>query len=499
MDGNGSNSTSSTSPRSNNGNLQLPTSSNGGPPRRPAPAVRLPSCQIQRNWDRGEASTNNSNTSASAAAAAAARRRRAATVASPIREYPPALEHHTTSAGILHPATSRQSQSNRNDGNTTIQQHPEYQLNVTPAPGGDGHIYIVDPNTTTALRDDNNEPGNDKDKPQAQGWGAALSRGRKRAATTAAALSRTVTGYTGGGGGSSNANTGRDFGDEEATRRARGNSHASVEIGSNTNPTRGEAYDSQVHDMLDVIDPEVQTVNLLGDIQNAFFIPPNRLFDRTRKLQLTRPPESKESGVGGDATGEGGAAPPSAPVKYTPPRTEAEQAAADARKAERLAQQQQQQQAQGGTQAGTVAPTIPPIPEVPGEATSEKPQATSSGQTSEGEGEVTSEKPLPSKPLPPSASELEGRVKEPSTAVDTEELILANQKYVKGRYFVLPSKLVDMTDWTDQEKADLDDYVRHLMHNKKEIFRRRMRGFGKYVRTRECFFHRTATSPNQEC
>lgn len=491
MDGNGS-STSSTSPRSNNnGNLQLPSSSNGGgPPRRPAPAVRLPSCQIQRNWDRGEASTNNSNTSAASAAsaaAAAARRRRAATVASPIREYPPALEHHTTSAGILYPATSRQSRSNRNDDNntttTTQQQHPEYQLNVTPAPGGDGHIYIVDPNNTALRDDDNNDNSNDKDKPQqGQGWGAALSRGRKRAATTAAALGRTVTGYTG----SNNDRAGRDFGDEEATRRARANSHASIEIGSNTNPIRGEAYDSQVHDMLDVIDPEVQTVNLLGDIQNAFFIPPNRLFDRTRKLQLTRPPESKESGVGGGGdvtTGEGGA-----PVKYTPPRTEAEQAAADARRAERLAQQEQQ--AQGETQAGTGAPAIPPIPKVPGEAISEKPQATSSGQTGEGEGEgeVTSEKPLPSKPLPPSASELEGHVKEPSTAIDTEELILANQKYVKGRYFVLPSKLVDMTDWTDQEKADLDDYVRHLMHNKKEIFRRRMRGFGKYVRTRECFF-----------
>lgn len=247
----------------------------------------------------------------------------------------------------------------------------------------------------------------------------------------------------------------RDLGDEEATRRARANSHASVDVGSNamTAGGRSEAYDTQVHDMLDVIDPEVQTVNLLGDIQNAFFIPPNRLFDRTRKLQLTKPPESKEAAEA---------------VKYTPPRTEAEQAAADARRAEREAQQKEQQQLQQqeASEAGVSGPSQP----------------------------ITSEKPITSKPTPPTPLldengniiEPEGEEQEHGPSIETEELILADQKYVKGRYFVLPSKLVDMTDWTDQEKNDLDDYVRHLMHNKKEIFRRRMRGFGKYVRTRKC-------------
>jgi len=260
---------------------------------------------------------------------------------------------------------------------------------------------------------------------------------------------------------------GVDFGDIEATRRARAASHASIDMGiDNPNSQRNEAYGSQVHDMLDVIDPEVQTVNLLGDIQNAFFIPPNRLFDRTRKLQLTKPPESKESIEERRKQQQ---------ELFTPPRTEAEQAAADARRAEREAQQQQ---GTGTGPGGVPTTTIPPIATATGEG--EKPLQVA--EAAEG-----TEKPLPGPPPPlkPSEESRPGEIKGPSTAIDTEELILADQKYVKGRYFVLPSKLVDMTDWSDQEKADLDDYVRHLMHNKKEIFRRRMRGFGKYVRTRE--------------
>jgi hypothetical protein len=55
---------------------------------------------------------------------------------------------------------------------------------------------------------------------------------------------------------------------------------------------------------------------------------------------------------------------------------------------------------------------------------------------------------------------------------------------VAGEYFVMPKTLVDGWDeWSDEEKAELDDYVRHLLHSRKERFRRSMRGFRRYVRT----------------
>lgn len=455
MEGNGNASAGSPPSRIRSNGTPLPPTG----PRRPAPPARLPSIQIQRSWDRGEASndTGAGSTSAAAAAAAAARRRRAATIASPIREYPPHLDH-PTSTGVLRPATSN---IDYNDSHDLQNGNLERQGTLQPAPGGDGHIFIVSPpsDTAAAAAEQQENPEDNRNL----GWGAALmNRGRRRAATTAAALSRTLTG------GTANA-ADQDLGDIEASRRARAASRASVDMASNS-ANRNDAYDTQVHDMLDVIDPEVQTVNLLGDIQNAFFIPPNRLFDRTRKVQLTKPPESKESIEDRQQLQE--QRQQELKAKYTPARTEAEQAAADARRAEKEAQAQAQAQAGTGTGGG--------VPSTLTEA-----QQQQEAEAAAAGGEEGREKPLPGPPAPLTQAEQDGEVQGPATAIETEELVLADQKYVKGRYFVLPSKLVDMTDWSDQEKADLDDYVRHLMHNKKEIFRRRMRGFGKYVRTRE--------------
>jgi hypothetical protein len=39
--------------------------------------------------------------------------------------------------------------------------------------------------------------------------------------------------------------------------------------------------------------------------------------------------------------------------------------------------------------------------------------------------------------------------------------------------------------WTEEEKAELNDHVRHLLHSRKEKFKRGMKGFGQYVRKRE--------------
>ncbi|EON62567.1 hypothetical protein W97_01791 [Coniosporium apollinis CBS 100218] len=49
-------------------------------------------------------------------------------------------------------------------------------------------------------------------------------------------------------------------------------------------------------------------------------------------------------------------------------------------------------------------------------------------------------------------------------------------------YAVLPHG-VKLEGWTELDKAELNDYVRHLLHSRKAKFRRGLRGFGKYVKT----------------
>jgi adenine-specific DNA glycosylase len=39
--------------------------------------------------------------------------------------------------------------------------------------------------------------------------------------------------------------------------------------------------------------------------------------------------------------------------------------------------------------------------------------------------------------------------------------------------------------WSAEDRAELNDHVRHLMHSRKEKFRRSMKGFGQYVRKRK--------------
>jgi hypothetical protein len=39
--------------------------------------------------------------------------------------------------------------------------------------------------------------------------------------------------------------------------------------------------------------------------------------------------------------------------------------------------------------------------------------------------------------------------------------------------------------WTAEDRAELNDHVRHLLHSRKEKFKRSMKGFGQYIRKRK--------------
>lgn len=49
-----------------------------------------------------------------------------------------------------------------------------------------------------------------------------------------------------------------------------------------------------------------------------------------------------------------------------------------------------------------------------------------------------------------------------------------------SRFAVLPHGIT-LQDWSEEDKADLDDHVRHLMHSRREGFKRSMKGFKQYI------------------
>lgn len=58
-----------------------------------------------------------------------------------------------------------------------------------------------------------------------------------------------------------------------------------------------------------------------------------------------------------------------------------------------------------------------------------------------------------------------------------------SSKLSETRYAVLPHN-VSLDGWTEEDKAQLNDYVRHMLHSRRSKFKRGMKGFGKYVRKR---------------
>jgi hypothetical protein len=55
-----------------------------------------------------------------------------------------------------------------------------------------------------------------------------------------------------------------------------------------------------------------------------------------------------------------------------------------------------------------------------------------------------------------------------------------------SRYAVLPHGTA-LEGWSKEDKQELNDHVRHMLHSKRSKFKRSMRGFGQYVKRRK--FH----------
>lgn len=146
-----------------------------------------------------------------------------------------------------------------------------------------------------------------------------------------------------------------------------------------------EEYESNLVDLLDLIDPEVQTLSTLTNVQNSLFVPDlGRYINRRPSYNLTRIPSSSDSDL----------------TEPTPVQTQPQDAL----------------------------------------------ERTATSYT----------------------------------------LASITSRQTERHYAVLPHG-VRLEGWTGEDRRRLDDHVRHMLHSRRSKFRRSMKGFGQYIRRRECY------------
>ncbi|KAF2224626.1 hypothetical protein BDZ85DRAFT_261283 [Elsinoe ampelina] len=88
---------------------------------------------------------------------------------------------------------------------------------------------------------------------------------------------------------------------------------------------------------------------------------------------------------------------------------------------------------------------------------------------------------LSRQPTPAEDEKLAGAVDDLERMADQEDLHTIRSSLSDSHYAVLPHGIT-LDGWTDQEKDQLNDHVRHMLHSRRAAFKRGMKGFGQYVR-----------------
>ncbi|KAF2718523.1 hypothetical protein K431DRAFT_287548 [Polychaeton citri CBS 116435] len=171
---------------------------------------------------------------------------------------------------------------------------------------------------------------------------------------------------------------------------------------------RANEYDSDIVDLLDLIDPEVSTLGTLTNVQNSLFVPDlGRWVNRRPTYELTSRPTTAESASG----------------SFAPPRPRS-----------RATTRAQAEARQAGQGLGTIQ----------------------QGQQSNFD----------------------------DVELDDQETLSRRASITSNisetHYAVLPHG-VHLEGWTEEDKVELNDHVRHLLHSRREGFKRGWRGFKQYV------------------
>lgn len=174
---------------------------------------------------------------------------------------------------------------------------------------------------------------------------------------------------------------------------------------------RDNEYDERLVDYLDTIDPEVQTLSTLTNVQNSLFVPDlGKWVNRRPTFNLSD------------------------------------------HNLERAAR-------------------LPPTPGAP------TPGAPTPGPATGGMGRIGEDRDAET------LAEAGVDVGRP----DLQRSSTITSRLTESHYAALPHG-ASLQGWTEEEKWELDDHVRHMMHSRRSKFKRQMKGFGQYVRQPLGFF-----------
>lgn len=77
----------------------------------------------------------------------------------------------------------------------------------------------------------------------------------------------------------------------------------------------------------------------------------------------------------------------------------------------------------------------------------------------------------------------EARLRRTQSEATLATVATIDSQLSESRYAVLPHG-ASLDGWSKEDKAELNDHVRHMLHSRRSKFKRSMRGFGQYVRRR---------------
>lgn len=76
------------------------------------------------------------------------------------------------------------------------------------------------------------------------------------------------------------------------------------------------------------------------------------------------------------------------------------------------------------------------------------------------------------------------KLRRSDTEGTTATIMTIDSQLSESRYAVLPEG-ASLEGWSKDDKKEVNDHVRHMLHSKRSRFKRTMRGFGQYVRRRK--------------
>jgi hypothetical protein len=191
-----------------------------------------------------------------------------------------------------------------------------------------------------------------------------------------------------------------------------------------------DEYDEQLVDWLDIIDPEVQTLATLTNVQNSLFVPDlGNWVNRRPTYVLSDHPEAQTGHV------------PRRRRSDARRQTDASRLQQEAAQLTQLQREQQQRERQQREQQQAPPQYQPGLP-------------------------TTAEEPI---------------------APTMQRSSTITSRLTESHYAALPHG-ENLEGWTREEKSQLDDLVRHMLHSRRSRMKRRLKGFGQYVRRPLGFF-----------